>query len=212
MTVLTEKPHAGEFLITELKGMLSRKTVTVNQGQNLAPGTVIAFLLSAGAATAVGSPTGNGVITAGALGPDARPGVYKLVAVEADTNAGTFNFYAPDGSLIRQITVAGGAAANDHIVLTIADGATDFVAGDTFTITVSEGDAEILNPAHTDGTQIAGGVLYSAVDATDADKQGVAVYKTAAVLASALVWPSGISDTNKATAIAQLAARGIVLR
>ncbi len=167
--------------------------------------------MAAGAATAVGSPTGTGAITVGALGSAARPGTYKLVCVAAATNAGTFNFYAPDGSLIRQIEVGGGATANDHITLTIAD-ATDFVVGDTFTIEVAAGEYGPLNPASTTGLQIAAAVLYAGADATTADAAVVVVARDAELKVDGLIWPDAITDAQSDAAIAQLNARGIYLR
>lgn len=212
MTVLTEGTHAAEFLLAELPGLMSRKQVVVNLAQNLAAGAVVARPLVAAAAAAVGAPTGDGAITVGAVGPDTVPGTYVLTCVAAATNAGTFNFSAPNGSLIRQITVAGGATASSHLTLTIADGAADFAVGDTFEIVVTEGDTTALAPAGTDGTQIANGVLYAAVNATAADTDGVIVYKDAAVLASSLVWPPGITAPQKAVALAQLAQSNIITR
>ena len=157
---LTEKNRAGDFILSMAPGTLSLENGILNSGQNLQAGTVLGELLTAGAATAVGSPTGNGVITVGAVGSDAVPGIYKLQCVAAATDAGTFNFYAPNGTLIRQITVGAGAIVTDHITITIADGATDHAAGDTYTITVSGGDYEALDVAEDDGAQIAAGVLY----------------------------------------------------
>lgn len=208
---LLETQHAGGAIVSELPDLMSRKTATLNSGQNLLANTIVAQLLVAGAATGVGTPTGTGTITVGAIGSAAVIGVYKLVCVAAATNAGTFNFYAPNGNLIRQITVGGGAAANDHIVITIAD-ATDFIVGDTFTITVTGGDYEALDPAEDDGAQIASGMLFADTDATSADKPCVVLYRDAVFNADEIIWPTGISDANKATAISQLAARGITLR
>ena len=209
---LTEKNRAGDFILSMAPGTLSLENGILNSGQNLQAGTVLGELLTAGAATAVGSPTGNGVITVGAVGSDAVPGIYKLQCVAAATDAGTFNFYAPNGTLIRQITVGAGAIVTDHITITIADGATDHAAGDTYTITVSGGDYEALDVAEDDGAQIAAGVLYAGVDATDADTACVVLKRQAEVKADALVWPDGITQGQKDAAIAQLNSRGIFLR
>jgi len=210
--MLNENSHALEFLLSEAEGSRSREQGTLNAGQNLLAGAIVAELLSAGAATAVGTPSGTGTITVGAIGPAAQIGIYKLVCVATASGAGTFNFYAPDGSLVRQITVAGGAAANDHITVTIADGTPDFAAGDTFTITVTGGDYEVLDPAEDDGAQIAAGILGYNTDATDADTIALFFVRDCEVSSAMLGWPAGITDAQKAAATAQLAARGIVLR
>lgn len=211
-TVLTEGTHDGAFLVDELPGRMSRTSGTVNSGQNLAAGTIVGQLLDVGAAIAVGTPTGNGLITLGAPGTAVQVGTYKLVCVAAAGNGGTFNFYAPNGQLIRQVTVAGGAAANDHFAVTIADGGNDFAVNDTFTVTVAGGNFEALDPAGTDGTQIAAAILFGAVDATDVDQPGVFVHQFAVIASGELVWPEGITTPQKASATAQLAARNLVLR
>lgn len=214
MTTLTEGFHDGEFIVAELPGMLSRKAGTLNSGQaDLAAGTVLGQILSAGAATFVGTVGTRGAVTvSAAIGSKTVAGIYKIVCVAAASDAGTFNLYAPDGTLVRQITVGGGSTASDHLTLTIADGATDFSVGDTYTITVTAGDYEQLDTAATTGEQIAAAILFGAVDATSADKPCVVVYKTAAVNTDEITWPVGISDANKAIATATLAAAGIVLR
>lgn len=211
MTTKTETVHAGGFLVSELPGLMSRIKATLNSGQNLGAGTVLGRILSAAAAVA-GTNTGTGAVTVGAaIGAATVPGIYKLLCVAAAANAGTFNFYAPDGTLIRQITVAGGAHVSDHLTITIAD-ATDFVVGDSFTIAVTEGDYEILTPASTTGQQIAAAILFAAVDATSADTPCALITNNAALNSGEITWPAGISAGNKAIATAQLAARGIVLR
>ena len=44
------------------------------------------------------------------------------------------------------------------------------------------------------------------------DKPGVVIARGAVVEASNLVWPAGATDAQKATAITELEARGIVVR
>jgi len=129
----------------------------------------------------------------------------------AAANSGVFSVRAPDGVYLLDATV-GAAYASQHIGFTIADGATDFAVADSFTITVAPGAYEILDPAEDDGTQIAAGILYAAVDATSADKACTVIKRDAEVNQYELVWPANISAGNKATAIAQLKARGIILR
>jgi hypothetical protein len=209
---LTQANRTGDFVLSLATRTRSLENGILALGENCQAGAVLGQVLAAGAATAVGVPTGNGAITVGAIGPAARPGLYKLVLVAAAADAGTFNFYAPDGSLVRQITVAGGAAANDHIALTIADGSNNFVVGDTFSIEVSAGEFVALDPAGTDGSQIAAGVLYAGANATDAATAIVVVARDAEVKVDALAWPTGITEPERDAAVANLNARGIYLR
>jgi hypothetical protein len=209
---LSQHPRTGDFLLSQASGTLSMENGILAEGQYLDAGTVLGQALTASAATAVGTPTGNGVITVGAIGQDAQAGTYKLACVAAASNAGTFNFYGPNGELIRQVAVGGGAEANDHIVITIADGSSDFVVGDSWTIAVAGGDYSELAPAATDGTQIAAGLLYAVSDATDAAVAILVVVRNAEVKIDGVIWPVGITTPQTAAAIAQLNRSSIFLR
>jgi hypothetical protein len=95
--------------------------------------------LAAVAGDAVG--TGNGVLTLDATTPlltGAQPGVYQIVCVEPGTNVGTFQVLDPNGVFIGSYTV-GGADFATQIKFAIADGSTDFAAGDYFEVTVTAG-------------------------------------------------------------------------
>lgn len=77
----------------------------------------------------------------------------------------------------------------------------------------ANGMVKALDPAATDGTQIATAVLLQSVDATTGDKSsGIAVTRQAIVAHHALVWPASITAEEKATATAQLETVGILVR
>lgn len=60
---------------------------------------------------------------------------------------------------------------------------------------------------------VAVAVLYDAVDADSSDGlPAVAIVRDAEVNGAELIWPTGISAGDKTTAIAQLAAAGIIVR
>jgi hypothetical protein len=70
-----------------------------------------------------------------------------------------------------------------------------------------------LDPSAADGTEQAAGVLSASVDATLIDREdAVAIVRHAIVASHAVVWPQGITAEQKATAIAELAALGVLLR
>lgn len=69
-----------------------------------------------------------------------------------------------------------------------------------------------LNPAGTDGTEAAVGILIEPVDATLIDTTCLIVARHAIVADYAVIWPSGITAAKKAAAIAQLEALGILIR
>lgn len=69
-----------------------------------------------------------------------------------------------------------------------------------------------LAPAASDGSEVAVAILFRAVDASAETKTGVVNARLTAVRASSLVWPSGITDAEKITAINQLNASHIIVR
>lgn len=70
-----------------------------------------------------------------------------------------------------------------------------------------------LDPIATDGTEVAAGVLAADVDATLIDRDDALLIARHAIVArSVLVWPAGITPTEQAAAIAQLEARGVLVR
>jgi hypothetical protein len=68
-----------------------------------------------------------------------------------------------------------------------------------------------LNPTATDGTQTAIGVITSDVNAKENTK-GVIIARGAMLADHAVVWPANITEEQKAAAIKQLEARGIIIR
>ena len=219
MSVLTESNRLGDWLKWEQENQYSRDIVTVLAGSGadrvLTSGMVLGKITK-GAATgaAAAGNTGNGTITASpTVGQAAKPGVYRLVCIEPATNAGTFTVEDPDGILIGIATV--GVPFTTHLTFTIADGATDFVAGDSFTITVAAGSAKVkqIDFSATDGSDQACGLLLVDTTAPDgADKSAVAVVRNAIVSDNGITWPGGATGDQKNAAIAQLKAAGILVR
>jgi hypothetical protein len=211
---LTEKLHPSGFIVSEGEGNISRDNGVLISGQNLLAGTVLGKITHAGA-TQVYAGTGNGVMTLDATNPvraGAKVGVYTATAITAAANGGVFRVEDPDGFVLGDVAVA--ATFDDDIKFVIADGATDFIVGDKFSITVAAGSDKfsILAPAAQDGSQAGGGILVAAVDASAADVACVVLARFAEVNANELTWPAGISAGEKAIAIAQLLAAGIVIR
>lgn len=101
--------------------------------------------LSAAAAARAGN-TGNGAITAApAVTGAADEGVYTLVAAEPGADGGVFRMEDPEGVFLGTVRVGVAATLGGVGPFTIADGAADFVAGDTFEIEVSsEEGANVL--------------------------------------------------------------------
>ncbi len=213
MTELTEEQHAGEFIVTEANGSLSRESATVLSGQNLKAGHVLGKV-AVGTATgaAVSGNTGNGAISAVSAGATAKAGVYTANLIEPAANGGTFTVEDPDGVNVGTAVV--GTPFAGPVNFTIADGATDFVAGDRFAITVAAGSGKYkeYNPANTDGSQIAVAILYASVDATGGDAEGVVIARHAEVNAEELIWFSGADANQKSAGLAQLKTHDIIAR
>lgn len=70
---------------------------------------------------------------------------------------------------------------------------------------------KIINPTATDGTQTAIGVITSDVNAMENTK-AVIITRIAMLAGHAVVWPANITEEQKAAAIKQLEAQGIIIR
>lgn len=220
MTTLTEGIYATESFISEAPGDRSREAVVVASGQNLKACAVIATIVSGTVASAAksGGNTGNGTFTLDATTPlllGAKLGVYTLRCIAAAANNGTFRLEDPDGNVLGDTVMAAAAATvSEQIKGALADGSSDFIVGDGFDITVSaivEKEAE-YNPAGTNGSQIATGILYGAVNATSADTRGVAYKRDCEHNADIVVWKTGLTTAQKAKGTSDLKRRGIILR
>ncbi len=216
MTLISESYHDGAFLQSEANGFLSRKAATLKSGEDLEAGTVLGVTptLDSVSRTADAGNTGNGVMTLAtpAAADGAMAGDYRVVCVEPGSNVGTFRVENPLGVEIGTAVVA--VAFDGEIKFTIADGGTDFIVGDAFTVTVvNDGEQYAqLDPAGTDGTEVAAAILFGKTDASAAAAACTVVHRLAEVKADLLVWPSGITDAQKAAALAELEALNIAAR
>lgn len=221
--MLNEGRHAGSFLVQEMPGFYSRDALTVALNQSLAAGQVVGKSAVAAnvaaAAVADAGNTGNGVLTMDAAAPvsaGVKNGAYRAVCIAVAVNGGTFAIEDPTGAEIGKVAV--GATFNKDVKFVIADGATDFVAGDAFTINVvreygSDEEVKAFDPNAADGSQVAAAINFAPV-VTDAvtRKKATFVTRNAEVRASDLTWPVGITAAQQAAAIEQLRGAGIILR
>lgn len=217
MTTLTENPHTGEFIASEAPGTRSREQITlVGDGTTtIKAGTVLARRVDADDVT-VAAPvadagnTGNGTFAATPTVDDgAMAGNWRIVITEPGSNTGEFEVRRPDGTLEGSGTVA--SAYNGEMNFTLQDGATDFVAGDAFTVNVSYDEAAdtvwgAYNQDATNGFQYPAGILYAAKIGTTGGVSAVAFARDGEVNGNLLTWPADITAAEKAEAIQQLAA------
>lgn len=219
----TEPAAVSDVLKYEL-GTICREVGTVLSGTAAFAIGMVLGKITKGAATSAaksGGNTGNGTLTMDATTPvktDAKVGVYTVRFIAAAANNGTFRVEDPDGIVIGDVVMAGGAGAFDNdIKFAVADGSTDFIVGDGFDITVAAGSGKWAphNPTAVDGRQVAKAVALQPVDASAADVADVVllVRGPAEVSSLGLVWHSSVDDnTKKAAAIAQLETAGIITR
>jgi hypothetical protein len=218
---IDETIHAAAFIVNESDdGYYSRDNVVVAISQTLVPGSVLgktavaANVTSSAAASAAN--TGNGVFTIDATAPvstAAQDGVYEVVCIAVTGDGGEFAVFDPAGVEIGRVAVAG--TFDNQIKFAIADGSTDFAAGDRFLVTVGveyDGDMQYaaLNLSGTDGTQNAVAVAVYPVT-TDGTHTAhlTAITGHATVRLADLTWPAGITAAQKAHALDQLRSVGI---
>lgn len=113
-----------------------REAVTVTLESTMDIGAVVVKALSSATVTPVFTGTGNGALGAVTVADYVNTGVYYIRIVKAASNAGDFVLVDPAGDVIGHGTV-GVAFAQAGFSFTLADGATDFVVGDSFKLTVA---------------------------------------------------------------------------
>jgi len=88
-------------------------------------------------AAAVFAGTGNGGISAVTTGTESIEGDYVATCIDASVSGSEiFEVIDPNGNKLENSTVAV-AYSNNHLGFTIADGGTDYIVGDVYTITVT---------------------------------------------------------------------------
>lgn len=220
---LNETIHAGAFIVQEMPGFFSREAMTLAVSQSILPGQVcgrvgVPGLIVSSASADAANTSGSGAITMDVTNPvaaNARNGRYRAVCIEPATNGGMFAVFDPDGVEIGKVAVA--ATFNNQIKFVIAD-ATDFVAGDAFSIDVIrealvDEQVKALDLAGVDGSEMASVIaVYPATTDGSTTKKIAFIARQAEVRASDLTWPAGITANQLATQIELLRQRGIILR
>lgn len=211
------------FLASEAPGRISREQTTLAgpRANDTLPGTVLGKA-ARGAGSAVagatisgsGAAPGNGVMGAITLAPGAPAGVYQVRILNPAANAGAFEVTRPDGSVDGNGNV--GAAYNGSIKFTLADGSVDFSEDDRVPVTVSyaAGNGQVAPVSLTalDDSQIADSILGMRQPAGTTAKRCAVVARHCEVIDNLIIWPAGITPDQKAKGIAQLAAKGIIVR
>lgn len=211
MAILTEGNRTAEFLQSEANGYRSRDVGTVDAtGGALVAGEVLGRVDTAGASVAAGGGnTGDGTFTLDVTDPvlaGAQAGDYTVTITEAATNGGQYTVEDPDGTVIGVANV--GDTFADQIKFVIADGVTDFVVGDTWTVTVAAGSGAYVayDATATTGAEKAVAILYEASTGAVSEDRTVVVRD-----AEAKHYKLTYTGT-KAAVVADLAEVGIIVR
>jgi hypothetical protein len=146
------------------------ESVTLTGAAALLRGAVLGKTVTAAGVATAGTNTGNGVMGAITVGGAAKAGTYKLTITKAAANAGDFEVRDPNGDVIGLGTVAVAFAGRD-LSFTLADGATDFVVGDSFAIVVTPTAEKytLATLAATDGSNVPCAILADASDPSGGD-------------------------------------------
>lgn len=108
------------------------------------------------------------------------------------------------------VSEAHGYRSREQIV--IASGSGVLKPGAVLGKVTAGGKYKPIAPGASDGTQNAAAILYEGCDATGADVRRTVTARDTEVHADVLVWPAGTTDPQKTTALAALAALGIIGR
>ena len=203
---------------------ICRDVVTAYEGSSTSypVGTVLGrtFVSTSVTATA-GTNTGNGAIGTVTATGKAQRGTYTIRIIKAASNAGDFTVSDSSGAVIGNGTVA--VAYSNQIAFTLADGATDFVVGDSWTVEVV-GDYKYkkVEATATDGSNIARAIYISANDgsfgtstiAATTDTSVIALVRGAAIVGKeTLTYGASVDTTAEKTKLySELEAIGIICR
>jgi Bacteriophage lambda head decoration protein D len=204
MTTLTEAYHDWSFVLSEANGSRSRENGVLLTGtaSSVGAGQILQYSAGTVASAAWVGNTGNGAMGTVTPGVAAQVGTYEVEVYESQSNAGLIEVRDPAGVIVGHGTVGVAFLAGD-LGFTLADGATDFHAGDGFDLDVTEGVAPFAS-----GGRVAG-IAGSAVDATAADQPIAYLARDAEVDGKVLTYPT---STAAAEVNAKLGALGIRVR
>lgn len=94
----------------------------------------------------------------------------------------------------------------------LAAGSGNVLTGTILGKITNNGKFKPLDPAATDGSQIAAAIILENAAATDHDHAVVTLKRRAQVILQNLVWPENITAQQRDTSLQQLAALGIIAR
>ncbi len=204
---------------------ICRDVVTVYEaGAKTYPvGTVLGktFVATSVTPTAAAGNTGNGSIGTVTITGKAKRGTYTVTIIKAATNAGDFIVRDPSNNIVGYGTVA--VAYSNELAFTLADGATDFVVGDSISVeVVGDYKYKMVEATATDGSAKACAIYISAKDgsfsessiAATTDTSVIALIRGAAIVGKETLTYGASIDTaaEKTKMYSELESVGIICR
>jgi hypothetical protein len=228
MTVIATEPTRFNAVVKyeqESSVGICRDVVTVYEaGTKTYPvGTVLGktFVATSVTPTAAAGNTGNGSIGTVTITGKAKRGTYTVTIIKAATNAGDFIVRDPSNNVVGYGTVA--VAYSNELAFTLADGATDFVVGDSISVeVVGDYKYKMVEATATDGSNIARAIYISANDgsfgtstiAATTDTSVIALVRGAAIVGKETLTYGASIDTaaEKTKLYSELESVGIICR
>lgn len=219
MTLVATFPKlAHDWLKHELDAQLYRLAGIIASGSGkVTTGMVLGAVPAAptSAVKASGANTGNGTFVLDNTTPalvNARPGQKLTLRFTTTTNV---RIETEDGIVLADIAIGGSTGNNvtvqERIKGVLTQGATPFAAGDGFDITVPAAVKYVpIDFSATTGAKNAAAIVINGADATSADVETAILTGHAQIVPSQLTWPVGATSDQKAAALGQLSALGII--
>lgn len=219
-TTSAEPKRLSDVIKYELSSLVCRENAILLAGDSAVRSIDLGAVLGKalfGAPTVVAGVgnTGAGVVGSMALKAGSQLGDYKLECITTATGAAVFALFDPAGNRLADAT-EGVAFANEQLGFTIGTDSTDteYAKGDTHVITVPAGSGKLtaIDFTAVDGSQRAYGVATNKASAPDGvDSRAAVLVRGAAIINPAeLVWPAAATDGQKAQALLELKAAGII--
>lgn len=165
---------AEDNLLVSPEG-LETEGITVLSGENVVRGTLMGKVKNATSATLTpaGGNTGDGVVNNFVAGSKLKAGTYKLICITPSSDGGVFACIDPDGVALEPAVVGDTAYDNGHFQIDIADGAADWIIGDSVDVVIAAGSGKYVKSLSTavDGSQTPVGIMAEDCDASAADKK-----------------------------------------
>lgn len=197
-----------------------RESLTLLAGSGTAREIEIGVILGAAGMAAVSQAAlagnvGNGVLTLAnpPISAGTNAGDFQAICIEPATNGGTFEVFDHNGVSVGTATV--GVAFTGPVKFTIADGATDFSAGDGFLIKVPLGSkVKAWDPTAIDGSaEVVGVALAKGYAPVGADAGILGIVRGPAILdLDGITWPEGATTDQKSAAVTALLKKNIIVR